>query len=111
MPEASFISTSRGRDTIRYFSPATAASRGSGKATGLGFPSPGKEADLDVVDRIPDRLPSRPDLDVATSEPLRLEAIETLAPDQDVHVDGEALEPVLAQGYGARDGVIDPGFG
>src|SRR5207249_9638454 len=69
------------------------------ECNGLGLPiarelSRDEEVDLDVVDGVPDRLASRPDVHVAAPEPLGLEAIETLAPDQNVHVDGEALEAV-----------------
>src|SRR6266446_871677 len=52
-----------------------------------------EEVDLHVVDRVPDRLASWPDVYVAAPKPLGLETVEILAPNQDIHVDGEALEP------------------
>src|SRR5216117_3458823 len=46
-----------------------------------------EKIDLHVVGGVPDRLASWPDVYVAASEPLGLEADEILAPNQDIHID------------------------
>src|SRR6266496_5932565 len=75
-----------------------------GERNRLGLSVAGKvsgneKIDLHVVGGVPDRLASWPDVYVAASEPLGLEADEILAPNQDIHIDGQALEPMLGQGY------------
>lgn len=90
-----------GKSATLYFPDSTRAVAGSGKATGLGLPSPGKspviKKNLDVVDRVANGFAALAQVDVATADPFLLAAFEILAPDADIDILSGTLEAGVAE--------------